>query len=440
MSTQKTIKKALDNAIQLVVQNKKNYVSNPAADFTRNRKLDMKKILNIILGMNGGSLNKELYDYAQITKQEFSKSAFVQQKAKILPSAFSDIFNAFNQNCNDNKTYNGYRLFAVDGTDLNISRNPDSKDTYITTKHFPEGYNILHINALYDLVNKTYFDCILSGKMVSDERVALYTMLERNNFKHKSIIIADRGYEAYNAIAHFSNTPNTDFVIRARNEYAIKPINSLPLCEVDVDVEAEITTSQTKEDKEKKRVFISTGSKKGKTNSPKTKISIWDFPSPYVLKYRVVRFPLETGEFETIVTSLPRDKFSIEDIKKLYHMRWGIETSFRELKYSIGLLHLHSKKDETIFQEIYAALIMYNYSERIATMAVVKQKDSYNHTYQLNFTMAFMICKDYFRRNISLDNILDDIGKYILPIRPDRTFKRKPVVKGFINFTYRIAA
>ena len=52
----------------------------------------------------------------------------------------------------------------------------------------------------------------------------------------------------------------------------------------------------------------------------------------------------------------------LEEIKELYHKRWGIETSFRELKYAIGLSALHSKKRESIKQEIYARLLLYNFS------------------------------------------------------------------------------
>ncbi|WP_447558201.1 transposase [Streptococcus suis] len=38
-------------------------------------------------------------------------------------------------------------------------------------------------------------------------------------------------------------------------------------------------------------------------------------------------------------------------LKELYAYRWGIETSFRDLKYSIGLTHFHAKKKEGILQE-----------------------------------------------------------------------------------------
>ena len=39
------------------------------------------------------------------------------------------------------------------------------------------------------------------------------------------------------------------------------------------------------------------------------------------------------GLYETLITNLWIDEFPAEDIKILYKMRWGIETSFRELKY-----------------------------------------------------------------------------------------------------------
>ena len=34
-------------------------------------------------------------------------------------------------------------------------------------------------------------------------------------------------------------------------------------------------------------------------------------------------------------------------------MRWGIETSFRTLKYTIGLLYFHSKKAEPILLKVF---------------------------------------------------------------------------------------
>jgi hypothetical protein len=53
-------------------------------------------------------------------------------------------------------------------------------------------------------------------------------------------------------------------------------------------------------------------------------------------------------------------------IKEIYALRWGIETSFRELKYAIGLSNFHAKKVAYIKQEIFARLTLFlpsNYNE-----------------------------------------------------------------------------
>lgn len=46
-----------------------------------------------------------------------------------------------------------------------------------------------------------------------------------------------------------------------------------------------------------------------------------------------MRFQLDNGEYETVATSLPYS-LTLEDVKALYHLRWEIETSFQDLKYS----------------------------------------------------------------------------------------------------------
>ena len=83
------------------------------------------------------------------------------------------------------------------------------------------------------------------------------------------------------------------------------------------------------------------------------------------MSFRVVRFKITDDTYETVITNLNREEFSPEELKKLYHMRWGIETSFRELKYALGLTSFHAKK---------VAYVMYNFCEMITLHVVVQQK------------------------------------------------------------------
>lgn len=71
-------------------------------------------------------------------------------------------------------------------------------------------------------------------------------------------------------------------------------------------------------------------------------------PRFFHLSFRIVRFRIAPDSFETVVTNLNPALFPPQELARLYHLRWGIETSFSQLKYSLGLLHFHAKKAEYI--------------------------------------------------------------------------------------------
>jgi hypothetical protein len=157
------------------------------------------------------------------------------------------------------------------------------------------------------------------------------------------------------------------------------------------------------------------------------------------MRFRICRFLLDNGEFETVATSLPRS-FTMEDIKELYHLRWGIETSFRDLKYTLGLVNLHGKSDMFAEQEIYASLTAFNFVSRVCKEVVVRQPPEGIYAYTVNFKMAVMLCKEYIRTpKADGGKLLADIGQHTIPIRPGRQDQRNLRVKGFPGFVYRVA-
>ena len=158
----------------------------------------------------------------------------------------------------------------------------------------------------------------------------------------------------------------------------------------------------------------------------------------YHMPFRIVRFPISDGSYEVIVTNLDKEEFPAEVLRKLYGMRWGIETSFRDLKYTIGLLHFHSKKVEFVLQEIYARLIMYNFSELITAHVIIAKKDR-KYEYKVNFSVAVHICREFLRSKNIPPNIENLIARHITPVRPGRSRPREMKIKQAISFMYRIA-
>ncbi len=161
----------------------------------------------------------------------------------------------------------------------------------------------------------------------------------------------------------------------------------------------------------------------------------------YDITLRIVRFKLTDGTYECLITNLPQEEYPVETLKELYAKRWGIETSFRELKYAVGLAAFHAKKVEYIKQEIWARMILYNFCELITASIIIGQKTERKHTYQLNYTRAIVICHYFIR--LKEEKAPPDVEKLIsqelLPIRTGRCNPRKVRPKSSISFLYRIA-
>lgn len=88
-----------------------------------------------------------------------------------------------------------------------------------------------------------------------------------------------------------------------------------------------------------------------------TKNQRWDFGQFCHVKCRVVKFHInnpDTGkeEWGVLLTNLNCFEFPLRKMKNLYHKRWDIETSFRELKYALGGVQFHSRKDDFVLMEI----------------------------------------------------------------------------------------
>ena len=401
----------------------------------RNRKLSIEKVIRLLIGAEGGSLMRILHT-AGIN---VTASAVSQRRAQISPEVFRAVFDSFNTACADKALFRGHRLLAVDGTVVNLPRNPTAA-SFVCHEGIPNGVNQLHLTPLYDLLSRTFTDAVIQPEPKKDEIGALITMLERNDFGQNTLIIADRGFESYNLIAHLLEKPNADFLIRVKqSRSAMREVAKLPMLELDCDISFSICTTQKKADKENKNNIFLQILKKSKPGST-TRRARWDFGNYYPMRFRICRFLLDSGEFETVATSLPRS-FTLEDVKALYHLRWGLETGFRDLKYTLGLVNLHGKSDPFAEQEIWASLTAFNFASRVCQEVVVRQPKEGIYAYKVNFKMAVALCREYIRTpKADAGKLLDDIARYTVPIRPGRQDQRNPHVKGFPGFVYRVAA
>ena len=432
----KTIKRTLKKCIKEISMHPELYCKNPEKDFTRKRKLPLEQVVKSVLSMTGKSLRSELMEYFNLNTSMPTVSAFVQQRNKVNPYAFEILFHTFTNAIDEQTLFKGYRLLAVDGSDLHTPTNKDEKDSFYEGASGQKPYNLFHLNALYDLQRRIYTDAIVQGRKCENEHKAFVTMVDRNTVSIPTIYIADRGYESYNNMAHVIEK-GQKFLIRARDSKQNCLISGLKLPdqdEFDVQCCLGLTRQQTKQVKNSNLKFIAHTSPFDFLPQTSRKSIIMQ---PSYISFRVVRFKLTEDTYEVLLTNLTEDEFSVDDLKELYAMRWGIETSFRDLKYTLALSYFHSKKTENILQEIFARLSMYNFAELITSHVVVKQKNR-KHSYRINFAAAVPICRNFFLKNISPSDVEALLLMHLLPVRIGSANPRRGSPKAAPSFTYRI--
>ena len=442
MSSQiQIVKEKLNAAIAQLCEASWMFAKNPARDFTRKRKLPLREVISVLLCMEGGSLTGELLRYFGCSQHTASGSAFIQQRQKINEFAFPSLFDLFVKNTDKNRLYKGYRLLAADGSDIQIPTDSNYADSYFPGSNGQAPYSLLHLDAVYDLLQHTYINAEVCGRRKWNEKGVLCNMIDRSNIA-KALMIADRGYESYNLMAHIQEK-DWKYLIRVKDVHSSGIAAGLDLPDhdvFDVDINLNITTRQTKEVKmlcqnRNRYRFIPQGNAFDflpRTNHKHDSVMFYSLP------FRIVRFRLSDSVYETVVTNLNAEEFPPDELKWLYSMRWGIETSFRELKYTVGLLHFHAKKVENITQEIFARLIMYNFAELI-TSHVVIQKFNRKYPCKANFSVAVQVCRQFLLGNISPPDVEATISRNVSVTRTGRSNPRNMVVKHAVSFLYRVA-
>ena len=437
-----SVKEKLDSCICQLSEVSWMFNKKPGVYFTRDRKLSFRKVISCLLSMEGGTLTTEMLNYFGCCTNIASSSAFIQQRKKLSEEALPVLFGLFVQKTDSKKRYKGLRILAADGSDIQIPTNPNSSGSYFPSTNGQSPYSLLHLDAMYDLIQHTYMDARLLGKREDNEQASLCKMVDRSTLKDV-LLIADRGYEGYNLLAHIQEK-GWKFLIRVKDIHTIGGFTSglvLPDDgEFDLFMDLSLTTKATKDIKklcENRNLYRYIPSSctfdflpmKNRKHQP----AVF-----YRLPFRIVRFKITDDIYETVVTNLDTHNFPANELKKLYNMRWGIETSFRKLKYTVGLLHFHAKKVEYIYQEVFARLIMYNFTE-LVTSPVIIQKADKKYAYKANFSVAVHVCRQFFLGNVSPPDVEALIRRHVLPIRPGRSRPRKMTAKHAVSFIYRVA-
>ncbi len=427
-----TLRERLFSIIRGLTEEPERYARKPGRDFTRKRTLTPEVLIYLILTMDEKSVWKGLLGHFQRRIDTPSASAFVQQRQKLLPSALEDLFHRFSDQLRPQKKFRGYRLLAVDGSSLKSGAYPADQDAYRPGTARQHGWNLFHINALFDIENCIYTDVIVQKEHTKNESKALREMAKRSGISDPVLVLADRNYEAYNNFVCLEKT-GWKYLIRIKdsnrkNAYGIK----LP-DELEFDLPVRMTLGRlTPQQLRQRDVPVPEHYYRLPNSVPFDYLDVesTDF---YEFSARIIRLTLKDGRTKMLITNLDAGQFPLSAIQALYARRWGIETSFRELKYTVGLIHLHSRKSDLVLQEIFAAFAVFNFTQAAAWNTNESCGRS-KYQRRVNLAHAVYLCCEVLRgKSAEITALLE---RALTPCRPDRVYPRPKIFENRLSAMY----
>lgn len=373
--------------------------------FTRigRSKMSFKNIILFMINFVKKTLQLELDDFSKIASvPNITKQAFSQARQKVSPKAFIHILNQVNRwyyKQTPFKKYREYRLIAIDGTVLEINDTEELRNEFGYIENQNKKVARARASALYDVENDMIICSKLTHYRCGEREIAENLIDEMINLgSYNDLILFDRGYPSKDFIT---------FIESRRLKYLMR---------------------------------VSSGFLKVVINAPNQDQIIEAKHKDKVLKMRVIKFELESGIIETLVTNLFDETISAEDFKELYFKRWGIEVKYNEIKNKLQVENFTGKTVIAIEQDFYATMYLTNMvalAKKDANEVIQENSKNKNlkFEYKVNTNVligklkdtliTMLIIKNPWKRSKILKSIQSEIEKNIIPIRPGRKFVRK---------------
>ncbi|GBC62005.1 IS4/IS5 family transposase [Desulfonema ishimotonii] len=165
-------------------------------------------------------------------------------------------------------------------------------------------------------------------------------------------------------------------------------------------------------------------------------------PDQKLIRLRLIRIELETGETEILITSLTgTEKYPHKVFAELYHLRWPVEEDYKALKYRLQVENFSGKSVHSVYQDFHAKVFSKNLTAVIATTTrekIIQKSRDLEFDHQINFAQALSKIKDtvVLLFNRPLENIIVIVAKIrkifiqtTESVRPNRKFQRRHRVK-----------
>lgn len=371
--------------------------------FTRSRMLAFSSCVLMILTRMTTSLRNEIGTFFEnilgvsefVTPQAFSKA-----RRHIKEDAFVRLFEITREavlRARAIRRFRGYRLFAIDGTDVQLPTDNDLHKRFPSANLSTPKSARARASFLCDVMAGFVLDATLEPEFIDERSMAEAHLDAYAGFAmRRDLLIMDRGYPSKKLLHRLSQLPGK-FLLRVSESFQAA-FDHFDSADYDSHIEYE-----------------------GKT-----------------VYFRVVRIELSSGITETLVTNLSEYTMPPKALCELYAKRWGVETAFRNVKDRLSLIRFSGRSEQTVRQDFFACLTFFNIACAFCSQADQARLDDnadveLKYRYASNRSACFSFLKRHlatmllFPRRAShlIASLFNLLNAALSPIRPGRSFSRR---------------
>jgi len=370
-------------------------------DFSRKGKIGFLNMIAITLNFLRKSMKLELDDFFSRVRQEevsVSKQAYFDARYKLKPEAFSILLDdtmELTAKTPEMKRFYGFRVFAMDGSLLMLEDTPSLRGHFGTSNDCAAA----RISVVADVLNEgLYLDARIGKTTVGEREYALlhHQKIVAYNIE-KPVLLYDRGYASAEMFSDLLDK-KLRFVFRVQRKFNVE-IDRLPIGDHTVTLMI------------KRQLFT----------------------------LRVVKFRLQSGIIETLVTNLTQEEMPTELFPQLYNLRWSVETTYRSIKKILQIENFSGTSPLFILQDFYATMFLRNmaaFAKWDANKYISETQNKNNkYSQQTNETLLVGHLKDNLIKALleprprarakMIRDILLQVASDKIPIRPGRSFPRQ---------------
>ncbi len=358
-------------------------------------------------------------------KSAIAPSSFCAARKKLDETAFKQINHriiaTYGQQCHDYcYRWLGHRIFAVDGSKINLPRNLLNFGYKLPSDNanYPQGL----LSCLYQVKSQIPFDFDL----VSHENERICAQNHLQVLEENDVVVYDRGYFSYVMLyRHLQTKIHAVFRLQESSFNVIRDFFS--------SRQTDLIT----------RVWPGSSTRRDiMREHPNLEIR--------PLSMRLVKYQIGGNIFCLGTTLVNQNQYSIKDFIDTYHARWGVEELYKVSKQIFIIEDFHAKSVRGVKQEIFAHFALITMNRIFANQADAELNQSNNSAEKktgnelplLNAQKAkiktnFKNCIHVFSRNLEqlfllktkMKTVVQRAYQFIIgrsqKIRPGRSYERK---------------